>query len=75
MWKLNWRAALGRRLGGRPRNAALEPLEDRRLMSVTLWEDEARLVAGEQAVRNRPVGDQRGIRPTRIERWLVDGSF
>ena len=46
-----------------------------RLMSVTLWESESRLESGEHAVRNRPVGDQRGIRPTRIERWVVDGSF
>ena len=46
-----------------------------RLMSVTLWESEAALEAGESAVRNRPVSDQRGIRPSRIERWMIDGSF
>lgn len=46
-----------------------------RLMSVTLWESETALEAGERAVRNRPVSDQRGIRPTRIERWAVDASF
>jgi heme-degrading monooxygenase HmoA len=46
-----------------------------RLMSVTLWESEDALEAGEQAVRNRPVSDQRGIRPSRIERWIVDASF
>ena len=46
-----------------------------RLMSVTLWESEEELEAGERAVRNRPVGDQRGIRPTRIERWAIDASF
>jgi len=46
-----------------------------RLMSVTLWESEAALEAGERAVRNRPVSDQRGIRPSRIERWVVDTSF
>jgi len=46
-----------------------------RLMSVTLWESEASLEAGERAVRNRPVGDQRGIRPSRIERWVIDASF
>jgi heme-degrading monooxygenase HmoA len=46
-----------------------------RLMSVTLWESEEALEAAEQAVRERPVSDQRGIRPSRIERWIVDASF
>ncbi len=46
-----------------------------RLMSVTLWESEAALEAGERAVRDRPVSDQRGIRPSRIERWVIDASF
>jgi heme-degrading monooxygenase HmoA len=46
-----------------------------RLMSVTLWESEAALEAGERAVRNRPVSDQRGIRPSRIERWVIDSGF
>jgi len=46
-----------------------------RLMSVTVWESEAALEAGEQAVRERPVSDQRGIRPSRIERWVVDATF
>jgi len=46
-----------------------------RLMSVTLWESEAALEAGERAVRDRPVSDQRGIRPSRIERWMIDTSF
>jgi heme-degrading monooxygenase HmoA len=46
-----------------------------RLMSVTLWETEAALEAGQTAVRNRPVSDQRGIRPSRIERWEIDASF
>ena len=46
-----------------------------RLMSLTVWESEAALAAGEQAVRDRPVDDQRGIRPSRIERWVVDASF
>ena len=46
-----------------------------RLMSVTLWESEAAIEAGERAVRNRPVSDQRGIRPSRIERWVIDTSF
>jgi heme-degrading monooxygenase HmoA len=46
-----------------------------RLMSVTVWDSEAALEAGERAVRNRPVSDQRGIRPSRIERWVIDASF
>ena len=46
-----------------------------RLMSVTLWESEAAIEAGERAVRNRSVSDQRGIRPSRIERWVIDTSF
>ena len=46
-----------------------------RLMSVTEWESEAALEAGERAVRSRPTGDQRGIRPSRIERWVVDAAF
>ena len=46
-----------------------------RLMSVTLWESEQALEAGERAVRNRPMSDQRGIRPSRIERWIIDASF
>jgi heme-degrading monooxygenase HmoA len=46
-----------------------------RLMSVTLWESEEALEAGERAVRDRPVSDQRGIRPSRIERWIIDASF
>jgi heme-degrading monooxygenase HmoA len=46
-----------------------------RLMSVTLWDSEAALEAGVRAVRDRPVSDQRGIRPSRIERWVVDASF
>jgi len=46
-----------------------------RLMSVTLWESEAALEAGERAVSSRPVSDQRGIRPSRIERWVIDAGF
>jgi heme-degrading monooxygenase HmoA len=46
-----------------------------RLMSVTVWESEASLEAGETAVRNRPVSDQRGIRPSRIERWEIGTGF
>jgi heme-degrading monooxygenase HmoA len=46
-----------------------------RLMSFTVWESEEALEAGERAVRERPESDQRGIRPTRIERWVVDDSF
>jgi heme-degrading monooxygenase HmoA len=46
-----------------------------RLISMTVWESEEALEAAEEAVRARPVGDQRGIRPSRIERWNVDASF
>jgi heme-degrading monooxygenase HmoA len=46
-----------------------------RLMHISLWKSEAALEAGEQAVRERPVSDQRGISPSRVERWLVDRSF
>jgi heme-degrading monooxygenase HmoA len=46
-----------------------------RLMSVTVWESEQALDGAEQAVGDRPVSDQRGIRPSRVERWLVDASF
>ena len=51
-----------------------EPATER-LMSVTVWESEQSLEAAEQAVGDRPVSDQRGIRPSRVERWLVDASF
>lgn len=46
-----------------------------RLMSVTVWESEEAMTAGEEAVRDRPASDQRGIRPSRIERWVVDEAF
>jgi heme-degrading monooxygenase HmoA len=46
-----------------------------RLMSVTLWTSDEALEAAERAVAERPVSDQRGIRPSRIERWTVDASF
>ena len=46
-----------------------------RLISLTLWDSESALEAGERAVRERPVSDQRGIRPSRVERWVVDQSF
>ena len=46
-----------------------------RLMSVTVWESERALEAAERAVRDRPVSDQRGIRPSRVERWIVEASF
>jgi heme-degrading monooxygenase HmoA len=46
-----------------------------RLMSFTVWDSEAAMEAGERAVRERPVSDQRGIRPDRIERWVIDASF
>ena len=35
-----------------------------RLMSVTLWDSEDALDAGERAVRDRPARDQCGIRPS-----------
>ena len=46
-----------------------------RLISITLWESDETMLAGEDAVRNRPASEQRGIRPSRIERWVVDGVF
>jgi len=46
-----------------------------RLMSVTVWASEEALEAAEQAVRERPVRDQRGIRPSRLERWIVEASL
>jgi hypothetical protein len=46
-----------------------------RLMHVSLWDSEGALEACEQAVRERPVSDQRGISPSRVERWVVDRSF
>jgi len=46
-----------------------------RLMSLTVWESEQALEAAEQAVRDRPVNDQRGMRPSRVERWVVEASF
>ena len=46
-----------------------------RLISITLWESDETMLAGEDSVRNRPATEQRGIRPSRIERWVVDGVF
>ncbi|MGH2968327.1 MAG: antibiotic biosynthesis monooxygenase [Solirubrobacteraceae bacterium] len=46
-----------------------------RWMSITVWESDEAMTAGEETVRNRPASDQRGIRPSRIERWVVDGAF
>ena len=46
-----------------------------RMMSVTVWEDDEGMQAGEAAVRARPAEDQRGISPDRIERWLVESAF
>ena len=46
-----------------------------KLMSLTVWESDAALEAAERAVAERPVSDQRGIRPSRIERWMVDASL
>jgi hypothetical protein len=44
-------------------------------MSVTVWEADEAMTSGEPAVSNRPASDQRGIRPSRIERWVVDAAF
>jgi heme-degrading monooxygenase HmoA len=49
--------------------------ETGRLMSVTVWESVEALEAGERAVSARPVSDQRGIRASRVERWVVDAAF
>ena len=46
-----------------------------RLIDLTVWESEAALEAAEVAVRDRPASDQRGIRPTKVERWIVDSAF
>lgn len=46
-----------------------------RMMSLTVWEPDRALEDGEAAVARRPAEDQRGIRPTRVERWVVDGVF
>lgn len=46
-----------------------------RLMSITVWEDEAAMMAGEEVVASRPAEDQRGIRPSTVERWVVEGTF
>jgi heme-degrading monooxygenase HmoA len=46
-----------------------------RLIDLTVWESEAALEAAEAAVRDRPASDQRGIRPTEVERWIVDSAF
>jgi heme-degrading monooxygenase HmoA len=46
-----------------------------RLCSLTLWQSHEALEAGQRAVRDRPVADQRGIRPSRIERWVVEERF
>ena len=46
-----------------------------RLIDLTVWESEAALEAAEEAVRARPASDQRGIRPTKVERWIVDAAF
>lgn len=46
-----------------------------RLIDFSVWESEAALEAAEEAVRSRPASDQRGIRPTKVERWIVDAAF
>lgn len=49
--------------------------ETGRMMSVTIWESQEAMETGEAAVRNRPAEDQRGIRPSRTERWVVEADF
>lgn len=49
--------------------------ETGRMMSVSIWDSDAAMEAGERAVTNRPAEDQRGIRPDRIERWSVESVF
>ena len=49
--------------------------ETGRMLSVTIWESDAAMKAGERAVMDRPAQDQRGIRPDRIERWTVEETF
>lgn len=46
-----------------------------RLISLTVWESVERLEAAEEAVGRRPASDQRGIRPSRVERWIVDARL
>jgi heme-degrading monooxygenase HmoA len=46
-----------------------------RLIDLSVWESEGALEAAEEAVRGRPASDQRGIRPTKVERWIVDSAF
>lgn len=46
-----------------------------RLMSLTIWQSDEAMIKGEEAIKNRPSSDQRGIRPSRIERWIVDTEF
>lgn len=46
-----------------------------RLMSITVWDSDDTMRQGEEAVARRPAEDQRGIRPTTVERWVVEGTF
>lgn len=46
-----------------------------RLMSVSIWQSDEAMISGEEVIKNRPASDQRGIRPSRIERWIVDAEF
>lgn len=46
-----------------------------RLMSVSIWQSDEAMIRGEEVVKNRPPADQRGIRPSRVERWIVDAEF
>ena len=46
-----------------------------RMMSFTIWDSERALEAAEAAVDQRPVNDRRDLSPSRVERWIVDGTF
>ena len=46
-----------------------------RLMSFTIWESDQALERGEEVVRERPPSDQRGIQPSRVETWVLEGTF
>jgi heme-degrading monooxygenase HmoA len=46
-----------------------------RYMSFSVWESDEELQVADEAVRKRPVRDQRGIVPTRVEPWVVESEF
>jgi hypothetical protein len=43
-------------------------------MSVTLWASEPAPAAAGRAVLDQRMEDPRGIRPPRVERWVVDAG-